>query len=124
MNNIEQMVESIGNLTLMQAVELRKNLEEKFDVKANSSSTIGVGANIPAVLVEEKSEFSVKMLSCDSTKRISVIKTLKDLLNIPLTDAKNLTDSLPKMLKEDLSKEESEKLAETLRALGAVIEII
>jgi large subunit ribosomal protein L7/L12 len=121
MSIVEELVEKIGNITLMDAVNLRKTLEEKFNVSAQNISTISVYT--PVITEVEKSSFALHLISLDVTKRINVIKTIKSALDIPLTEAKAITDSLPKLLKDDLSKDESEKIAKELRDSGAVIEI-
>ena len=121
MSIVEELVEKIGNLTLIDAVNLRKTLETKFDVKAQNQ--VAIAPTVSVEKVEEKSSFSLHIVGFEPSKKINVIKTLKSTFDIPLTDAKSITDSLPKVIKEDLSKDDAEKLAKELRDAGATVEV-
>jgi large subunit ribosomal protein L7/L12 len=125
MNTVEELVEKIGNLTLLEASELKKALEDKFGVTAAAPVVVGAGAAAPAgaaPAAEEKTEFTVMLVDAGSQK-INVIKAVKAATGLGLTEAKTLVESAPKAVKEGIVKADAEKLKADLEAAGAKVEI-
>jgi large subunit ribosomal protein L7/L12 len=119
----DELLEAIGNLTLLQAAELKTKMEEKFGVTAAApvafAAAPGAGA---AAAVEEKTEFDV-ILTSVGDKKIEVLKVVREVTGLGLKEAKDLVDSAPKPLKEKVKKEEAEQMKTKLEAAGAKIEI-
>lgn len=117
---ITSIVETIKGLTILELNELVKAVEEEFGVSAAPVAAVGVAA--PAAAVEEKTEFDV-VLASFGAKKLDVIKVVRELTGLGLKDAKDLVESAPKTLKEGVSKDEAEKIKESLTAAGATVEI-
>ena len=125
MSEVQEIVEKIEKLTLMEAVELKKALEEKFGVTASAPMMMGAmmpAAAAPAAAVEEKTEFNVDLKSAGAQK-INVIKVVRAATGLGLKEAKDLVDGAPKTVKEALSKDEAEKLKKELEEAGATVEL-
>jgi len=123
MANLEQLVEDLSALSVLQAAELSKMLEEKWGVSAAAPVAVAaVGAAAPAEAAEEQSEFDV-ILAAFGDKKINVIKEVRAITGLGLKEAKDLVEGAPKPLKEGVSKEEAAKLKEQLEAAGATIEV-
>ncbi|MFZ8786876.1 50S ribosomal protein L7/L12 [Thermocrinis sp.] len=124
---IDEIVEAIGNMTLLEVAELVKKLEEKFGVSAAAvvaaapAAVAGAPAG-PAPAAEEKTEFTVVLKSAGANK-INVIKVVREITGLGLKEAKDLVDSAPKPVKEGIPKEEAEKIAKKLQEAGAEVEI-
>ena len=118
MSKILPIIDQLKELTLMEAADLVKAIEETFGVSA--AAPVVITADPVAVVVEEKTEFNVKVTEVPADKKISVIKAVKTILNIGLADAKTKVESAPFMLSEGLKKEDAEKQKEDLIAAGAV----
>jgi large subunit ribosomal protein L7/L12 len=125
---IDEIVEAIGNMTLLEVAELVKKLEEKFGVSAAAvvaaapaAAAAGAPAG-PAPAAEEKTEFTVVLKSVGANK-INVIKVVREITGLGLKEAKDLVDSAPKPVKEGIPKEEAEKIAKKLQEAGAEVEI-
>ena len=123
---IDEIVEAIGNMTLLEVAELVKKLEEKFGVSAAAvvaAAPAAAGAPAsPAPAAEEKTEFTVVLKSVGANK-INVIKVVREITGLGLKEAKDLVDSAPKPVKEGIPKEEAEKIAKKLQEVGAEVEI-
>ena len=117
---ITAIVETIKGLTILELNELVKAVEEEFGVSAAPVAAVGVAA--PAAAVEEKTEFDV-VLASFGAKKLDVIKVVRELTGLGLKDAKDLVEAAPKTLKEGVSKDEAEKIKESLVAAGATVEI-
>ena len=117
---ITAIVETIKGLTILELNELVKAVEEEFGVSAAPVAAVGVAA--PAAAVEEKTEFDV-VLASFGAKKLDVIKVVRELTGLGLKDAKDLVEGAPKTIKEGISKEDAEKIAEQLKAAGAEVEI-
>ena len=117
---ITAFVETIKGLTILELNELVKAVEEEFGVSAAPVAAVGVAA--PAAAVEEKTEFDV-VLASFGAKKLDVIKVVRELTGLGLKDAKDLVEAAPKTLKEGVSKDEAEKIKESLVAAGATVEI-
>ncbi|HXK00549.1 MAG TPA: 50S ribosomal protein L7/L12 [Buchnera sp. (in: enterobacteria)] len=119
--NKEQILEAIAEMSVKNVVELVSAMEKKFGVSAtaiNSNTTIG--QNIEST--EEKTEFNVFLKNIGSNK-ISVIKAVRSATGLGLKEAKDLVESAPILIKENINKEESESLKKTLENAGAEVEI-
>lgn len=121
MSNIETILESIEKLTLLEAAELVKAMEEKFGVSA--AAPVAVAAAAPAAAEEEvASEVSVILTSAGANK-IAVLKEVRTITGLGLKEAKDLVDAAPKAVKEGIKKEDAEAIKKQLEAAGATIEI-
>jgi large subunit ribosomal protein L7/L12 len=126
MSVVAEIVEKIEKLTLLEAVELKKALEEKFGVTAAAPMMMGAmmpaGAAAPAAAAEEQTEFNVELKSAGAQK-INVIKVVRAATGLGLKEAKDLVDGAPKTVKEGLSKDDAEKLKKELEEAGATVEL-
>ena len=121
---IDQVLDLIGNMTVMELSELKKKYEDKFGVTAAApmmAMPMG-GAGGGAAAVEEKTEFSV-VLSSAGDKKIQVIKVVRELTGLGLKEAKDLVDGAPKAIKEKVSKAEAAEMRTKLEEQGASVEI-
>jgi len=126
-NGVDKIVETIGNLTVLELVELIKALEDKFGVSAQAAMMAPMAApgGAPAAAqeeAEEKTEFDV-VLSVVGEKKIQVIKVVREITSLGLKEAKDLVDSAPKPVKEGISKDEAETIKKKFEEVGATIEI-
>jgi large subunit ribosomal protein L7/L12 len=125
MSVVQELVEKIEKLTLLEAAELKKALEEKFGVTAAAPMMMAgpmAGEAASAAPLEEKTEFNVLLVSSGAQK-INVIKVVRAATGLGLKEAKNLVDGAPKNVKEGVSKDEAEKLKKELEEAGAVVEL-
>ena len=118
---ITNLFNEIKSLTILEMAELVKALEEEFGVSATAVAVAGAPA-AEAAPVEEKTEFDV-ILKAAGASKLNVIKAVRELTGLGLKDAKDLVESAPKAIKEAISKDEAEKVAETLKAAGAEVEV-
>jgi len=121
MEKIEKLVEEIEKLTVIELADLVKAIEEKFGVSA-AAAVVAAGPAAGAAAAEEKTEFNVVLKDAGATK-IAVIKVVKEATGLGLKEAKELVDGAPKTVKENMPKADAEKLAEDLKAAGAVVEL-
>jgi large subunit ribosomal protein L7/L12 len=126
MANLEKIVEDLSNLTVLEAAELAKLLEEKWGVSAAAAVAVAAGpaggAAAAAAPVEEQTEFTV-VLAAIGDKKIEVIKEVRAVTGLGLKEAKDLVEGAPKPVKEGVSKEEAEKIKATLEKAGAKVEL-
>ena len=121
MADIKKIVEELSKLTVLEAVELSKALEETWGVSAAAAVAVAApGAG--AVAAEEKTEFDVILKEMGANK-LAVIKAVKEITGLGLNEAKTLVESAPKAVKEAVAKEEAEKLKASLEAAGAKVEL-
>ena len=123
MSNVETILESIEKLTLLEAAELVKAMEEKFGVSA--AAPVAVAAAAPAAAAEaaeEASEVSV-ILAAAGANKIAVLKEVRAITGLGLKEAKDLVDGAPKAVKEGIKKEDAEAIKKQLEAAGATVEI-
>jgi large subunit ribosomal protein L7/L12 len=121
---IDQVLDLIGNMTVLELSELKKKYEEKFGVTAAApmmAMPMGGGGGAAAV-AEEKTEFNV-VLTGAGDKKIQVIKVVRELTGLGLKEAKDLVDGAPKNVKEGVSKDEAAKMKAALEEQGATVEI-
>jgi large subunit ribosomal protein L7/L12 len=131
MTTKEEILDAIGNLTVLELSELIKDFEERFGVSAAApvvaaavpaAGTGGAGGAAEAAVEEEQDEFDVILASAGAQK-IPVIKEVRALTSLGLKEAKDLVDSAPKPVLEKVSKEEAEKAKAQLEAAGAIVEV-
>jgi len=124
MADINALVDQLSALTVLEAAELSKALEEKWGVSAAAAVAVaGPAAGAPAAAAaEEQTEFDV-VLTGDGGKKINVIKEVRAITGLGLTEAKALVEGAPKAIKEGVSKDEAEKLKKQLEEAGATVEL-
>jgi large subunit ribosomal protein L7/L12 len=123
MADLQKIVDDLSALTVLEAAELSKLLEEKWGVSAAAAvAAAPAGGGAAAPVVEEKTEFDV-ILTGDGGKKINVIKEVRAITGLGLTEAKTLVESAPKAIKEGVSKDEAAKLKAQLEAAGATVDV-
>jgi len=123
--NVDKIVEQIKGLTLLEAADLVKRLEEALGVSAAAATTVvaaGGGAAPAAAAAEEQTEFSVVLTGVGANK-INVIKAVREVTSLGLKEAKDLVDGAPKAIKEGVNKEEAETIKKKFTDAGATVEI-
>ncbi|MEG2348445.1 MAG: 50S ribosomal protein L7/L12 [Clostridia bacterium] len=118
MEKIEKMIEEIEKLTVIELADLVKAIEEKFGVSA-AAAVVAAGPAAAGAAVEEKTEFNVILKDAGATK-IAVIKAVREATGLGLKEAKDVVDAAPNTVKENMPKEDAEKLVEALKTAGAV----
>ncbi len=125
MSNVETILESIEKLTLLEAAELVKAMEEKFGVSAAAPVAVAAapaaGAAAPAD--DPDAEVSVILASVPADKKIAILKEVRNITGLGLKEAKDLVEAAPKAVKENIKKAEAEEIKKTLEAAGAGVEI-
>ena len=119
---IEQIVDRIGTLTIMEVNELVKAIEEKYDVSAAAPMAMAPMAAAAAPVEEEKDSFTVTLKDAGAEK-IKVIKEIRAITGLGLKEAKDLVESAPKAVKEEVLKDEAEAIKKQLEAVGAKVEL-
>ncbi|HET6518808.1 MAG TPA: 50S ribosomal protein L7/L12 [Geminicoccaceae bacterium] len=124
MANLQQIVEDLSALTVLEAAELSKMLEERWGVSAAAPVAAVAAAGAPAAAeeVEEQTEFDV-ILAAFGDKKINVIKEVRAITGLGLKEAKDLVEGAPKPVKEGVSKDEAQKLRAQLEGAGATVEV-
>lgn len=123
MADLNKIVEQLSTLTVIEASELSKLLEEKWGVSAAAPvAAIAVGAAAPAVAAEEQTEFNV-VLANAGDKKINVIKEVRAITGLGLVEAKTMVESAPVTVKEGVSKAEAEDIKKKLTEAGATVEL-
>jgi large subunit ribosomal protein L7/L12 len=122
MANLEQIVQDLSSLTVIEAAELAKMLEEKWGVSAAAPVAMAAAATAAAAPVEEKDSFDV-VLAKAGDKKINVIKEVRAITGLGLKEAKDLVEGAPKPVKEGVGKEEAEALKKKLEEAGASVEL-
>lgn len=124
MANLEKIIEDLSNLTVLEASELTKLLEEKWGVSAAAPVAVAAGAvaSDAAAPAEEKTEFTVFLSACGD-KKINVIKEVRTITGLGLKEAKDLVEAAPKSVKDGVSKEDAEKFKKQLEEAGATVEL-
>ena len=120
--NLEKIVDDLSTLTVIEAAELSKLLEDKWGVSAAAPAAVMQAAGDVAVAEEEKSEFDV-VLASFGEKKINVIKEVRAITGLGLKEAKDLVEAAPSAIKEDVNKEEAEQLKKKLEDAGATVEV-
>ena len=123
MANLEKIVEDLSALTVLEAAELAKMLEEKWGVSAAAAVAVAAGpAAGPAAAAEEQTEFTVVLASAGD-KKIEVIKEVRAITGLGLKEAKDLVEGAPKPVKEAVGKDEAKKIKDALEKVGAKVEL-
>ena len=122
MSNVETILESIEKLTLLEAAELVKAMEEKFGVSAAAPVAVAAAPVAGEAAAEEASEVNVILASAGANK-IAVLKEVRAITGLGLKEAKDLVDGAPKAVKEGIKKEDAEAIKKQLEAAGATVEI-
>jgi large subunit ribosomal protein L7/L12 len=123
MADLSKLVDDLSSLTVLEAAELAKLLEEKWGVSAAAAIAVAAAPGAAAAApVEEKTEFTV-VLAAAGDKKIEVIKEVRALTGLGLKEAKDLVEGAPKPVKEGVSKDEAEKVKATLEKAGAKVEL-
>jgi large subunit ribosomal protein L7/L12 len=122
MANIEKIVEELSSLTVMEAAELSKALEEKWGVSAAAAVAVAAPVAAAADAVAEQTEFDV-ILSAIGEKKINVIKEVRSITGLGLKEAKDLVEAAPKEIKGGVAKKEAEEFKKKLEAAGAKVEL-
>jgi large subunit ribosomal protein L7/L12 len=122
MADLSKIVDELSKLTVLEAADLAKMLEEKWGVSAAAAVAAAGPAAAAAVAVEEKTEFTV-VLAAVGDKKIEVIKEVRALTGLGLKEAKDLVEGAPKPVKEGVNKEEAEKVKAQLEKAGAKVEL-
>jgi large subunit ribosomal protein L7/L12 len=122
MADLQKIVTDLSSLTVLEAAELAKMLEEKWGVSAAAAVAVAAAPGAAAAPVEEKTEFTV-MLTAIGDKKIEVIKEVRAATGLGLKEAKDLVEAAPKAVKEGIPKDEAEKIKAALEKVGAKIEL-
>ena len=122
MTDLSKIVEDLSKLTVLEAADLAKMLEEKWGVSAAAAVAVAAVAGPAAAAVEEQTEFAV-ILKSGGDKKINVIKEVRAITGLGLKEAKDLVEAAPKEVKADVSKDEAEKLKKQLEDAGAKVEL-
>ena len=123
MADLQKIVDDLSSLTVLEAAELAKLLEEKWGVSAAAAVAAPAAAGAAAApAAEEQTEFDV-ILTGDGGKKINVIKEVRAITGLGLTEAKTLVESAPKAIKEGVNKDEAEKVKKQLEDAGATVEL-
>ena len=123
MADLAKLVDELSSLTVLEAADLAKLLEEKWGVSAAAAVAVaGPAAGPAAAAVEEQTEFTV-VLAAAGDKKIEVIKEVRAITGLGLKEAKDLVEAAPKPVKESVTKDEAEKLKKHLEAVGAKVEL-
>jgi large subunit ribosomal protein L7/L12 len=122
MANLEKIVDELSSLTVLEAAELAKMLEEKWGVSAAAAVAVAAAPAAAAAAVEEQTEFTV-MLTAAGEKKIEVIKEVRAITGLGLKEAKDLVEAAPKAVKEAVSKDDAAKFKAQLEKAGAKVEL-
>ena len=122
MADIQKLVDDLSTLTVLEAAELAKALEEKWGVSAAAAVAGPAAAAAPAAAVEEQTEFDV-ILTGDGGKKINVIKEVRVITGLGLGEAKTLVESAPKAIKEGVNKADAEKIKKQIEDAGGTVEL-
>ena len=123
MADLQKIVDDLSSLTVLEAAELAKLLEEKWGVSAAAAVAVAAAPGAAAAApVEEKTEFTV-VLAAAGEKKIEVIKEVRALTGLGLKEAKDLVEGAPKTVKEGVAKDEADKIKATLEKVGAKVEL-
>ena len=122
MADLQKIVDELSGLTVLEAAELAKMLEEKWGVSAAAPVAMMAAGGGSAAAVEEKTEFNV-ILTAVGAQKINVIKEVRAVTSLGLKEAKDLVEGAPKAVKEGVNKEEAEKIKKQLEAAGATVEL-
>ena len=121
MANIDTLVKELGQLTVLEALELSKKLSKEWDIDLDALQT--APAQVAEVVVEESTTATIMLTGFAPGKKIPIIKAIKPMLDLGLLEAKNFVEDLPKVVKEDIEKEEAEKFKKILEEAGGTVNL-
>ena len=119
----DQILDAIASMTVLEASELVKAMEEQFGVTAAAPVMVAGAGAAPAAAAEEQTEFNVSLESAAADKKIAVIKAVRGITGLGLKEAKELVEGAPKVLEEGVSKEEADKIKKEIEEAGGVVKI-
>ena len=122
MADLNKIIDDLSSLTVVEAAELSKQLEEKWGVTATATAAVAAAPAAEASPVEEKDEFTI-MLTSAGDKKINVIKEVRAVTTLGLKEAKDLVEGVPKEVKSGVNKKEAEEIKAKLEAVGAKVEL-
>ena len=122
MADLSKIAEDLSALTVLEAADLAKMLEEKWGVSASAAVAVAAAPGVAAEVVEEKTEFTV-ILKSPGDKKINVIKEVRAITGLGLKEAKELVEAGGKAVKEDITKDEAEEIKKKLEEAGAAVEL-
>ena len=122
MTDLNKLVDDLSSLTVLEAAELAKMLEEKWGVSAAAAVAVAAAPAATAAAAEEQTEFTVVLASAGD-KKIEVIQEVRAITGLGLKEAKDLVEAAPKPVKEGVGKDEANKIKETLEKVGAKVEL-
>ena len=122
MSNLAKIVDELSALTVIEAAELSKMLEEKWGVSA-AAPVAAAAAAAPAAAAEAQTEFNVILGAAPADKKIGIIKVVREITGLGLKEAKDLVEAAPKAVKEAVGKDEAEKIKKALTEAGATVEV-
>ena len=120
--NLAKIVDELSALTVLEAAELSKLLEEKWGVSASAPAAAAAVAG-PAAAVEEQTEFSVVLTAAPADKKITIIKVVREITGLGLKEAKDLVEAAPKEVKGGVNKSDAEKFKKALADAGATVDV-
>jgi large subunit ribosomal protein L7/L12 len=125
MADLQKIVDDLSSLTVLEAAELAKLLEEKWGVSAAAAVAVAgpAAGGAAAAPAEEKTEFSVSLKEYPADKKVGVIKVIRELTGLGLKEAKDLVEGVPSLVKEGVNKADSENMKKKLEEAGAKVEI-
>jgi large subunit ribosomal protein L7/L12 len=125
MSNLAKIVDDLSALSVLEAAELSKMLEEKWGVSAAAPVAVAAagGAAAAGAPAEEKTEFNVILASAPADKKIGIIKVVREVTGLGLKEAKDLVEAAPKPVKEGVNKDEAEKIKKALTEAGAGVDV-
>jgi large subunit ribosomal protein L7/L12 len=122
--NLAQIVDQLSALSVMEAAELSKMLEEKWGVSAAAPVAVAAaGGSAAAAPAEEKTEFTVVLKAAPADKKIGIIKVVREATGLGLKEAKDLVEAAPKAVKEGVNKSDADKISKSLTEAGATVEV-
>jgi large subunit ribosomal protein L7/L12 len=123
--SVASIIDSIAALTALELVELKKGIEEKFDVTAAAAAPVMMmgGGGAPAEAVEEKTEFDAILDSVPADKKITILKIVREITGLGLKEAKDLVEAAPKAVKEGVSKADCEAIKKQIEDAGGKVSI-
>ena len=122
MTDLNKLIDELSGLTILEAADLAKALEEKWGVSAAAPVAVAAAGAAAGAAAEEKTEFDVVLTDAGANK-IAVIKEVRAITNLGLKEAKDFVDGAPKEIKQGVSKDEAEKIKQQLEAAGAKVEL-
>lgn len=119
----QQVVEALGNMSVMQLIELTRELEQQWGVSATPPAVIQVQEAPPTVTHTEQTEFTVELTGFPADKKMAVLKTIREITGLGLKEAKDFVEAAPKVVRELVAKADADEVKARLEAAGAVVTV-